>query len=207
MSGQLIATGLTIVTGAAKHIEVGFIPDVVLMFKPHATVPVMQVWARQKVMAFTSGGTYEIKPGDLIQGNTSKLVRATVKAVNVTSGTWAGGDAAGNLYWQDRDQNGVFAANETLNVIDSSGTVAGGGGIVETNVATVTAAQSELYNFALSGHATTTSSSYAGVTPANGIQPYSGTSVNNSEGFSITATLSTAGDAWIWVALRGTYTV
>lgn len=47
-------------------------------------------------VAFTSGGTYEIAEGDTITGGTSGET-ATVERVQVTSGSWAGGDAAGYL--------------------------------------------------------------------------------------------------------------
>jgi len=47
-------------------------------------------------LPFTSGGTYEVKAGDTIKGHTS-LAEALVVASTVTSGTWAGGNAEGNL--------------------------------------------------------------------------------------------------------------
>lgn len=50
-----------------------------------------------EVVAFTSGGTYEIVAGDVITGATSAKT-ATVWLVYTTSGTWAGGDAAGWLF-------------------------------------------------------------------------------------------------------------
>lgn len=63
-------------------------------------------------LAFTSGGTYEVSLGCTIKGATNKAT-ATVKQVEVTSGTWAGGDAAGNLYLLS--QSGNFQS-ENLNV-------------------------------------------------------------------------------------------
>ncbi len=47
-------------------------------------------------LAFTSGGTYQIQEGDTITGATSGAT-ATVERVQVTGGTWAGGDAVGWL--------------------------------------------------------------------------------------------------------------
>jgi hypothetical protein len=47
-------------------------------------------------VAFTSGGTYEVKPGDIIIGATSAK-KAKVVRVDLASGTWAGGDAAGTF--------------------------------------------------------------------------------------------------------------
>jgi hypothetical protein len=65
-----------------------------------------------RTVDFTSGGTVEIAEGDTITGATSAAT-ALVKRVIVTSGTWAGGDAAGRLILSG--QTGTFAA-ENLNV-------------------------------------------------------------------------------------------
>lgn len=61
---------------------------------------------------FTSGGTYEIVPGDTVTGATSAAT-ARVVAVSLSSGTWAGGDAAGTLTVDTH--SGTFQA-ENLNV-------------------------------------------------------------------------------------------
>lgn len=63
-------------------------------------------------LAFTSGGTYEVVAGNTITGATSSAT-ATVFDVVLTSGSWAGGDAAGTLWLND--QTGTFSA-ENLNV-------------------------------------------------------------------------------------------
>jgi len=63
-------------------------------------------------LAFTSGGTKEIKVGDTIAGETGAAT-AIVTGVIVTGGTWAGGDAAGFLYVDD--QTGTFET-EDLNI-------------------------------------------------------------------------------------------
>ena len=63
-------------------------------------------------LAFTSGGTYVIAVGDTITGATSGAT-ASVGVVTVSSGSWAGGDAAGNLTL--RRLTGTFQA-ENLNV-------------------------------------------------------------------------------------------
>jgi phage gp36-like protein len=60
-----------------------------------------------KQIAFTSGGTYEITAGDtVIQG----LTHALVEEVVVSSGSWASGDASGDLYLSD--QVGDFEAGD-----------------------------------------------------------------------------------------------
>lgn len=63
-------------------------------------------------VAFTSGGTYEIKPGDQITGATSGAL-ATIGRVVLTSGSWGAGTAAGYLYFPS--QTGTFQA-ENLDV-------------------------------------------------------------------------------------------
>ena len=65
-----------------------------------------------RTLAYTSGGTYEILPGDTITGATSGNT-ARVVSLTLTSGTWAGGDAAGTFTLDDRD--GALQA-ENLNV-------------------------------------------------------------------------------------------
>jgi hypothetical protein len=61
---------------------------------------------------FTSGGTYQISAGDKITGAISGA-NATIHSVDLVSGTWAGGDAAGQLYYSSK--TGTFQA-ENLNV-------------------------------------------------------------------------------------------
>jgi hypothetical protein len=65
-----------------------------------------------RTIDFTSGGTYEIAEGDTITGATSGAT-ATVRRVIITSGTFAGGDAAGRLILAS--QTGTLQA-ENLNV-------------------------------------------------------------------------------------------
>jgi hypothetical protein len=63
-------------------------------------------------ISFTSGGTYEIVAGNVITGATSGATATIVKVI-LTSGTWAGGDAAGRLFFAS--QTGTFQA-ENLDV-------------------------------------------------------------------------------------------
>jgi hypothetical protein len=63
-----------------------------------------------RTVAFTSGGTYQIIAGDTVAG---AAATARVYFVDLSSGTWAGGDAAGTLYLDT--QVGSFAS-ENLNV-------------------------------------------------------------------------------------------
>jgi hypothetical protein len=70
-------------------------------------------------LAFTSGGTYQIAIGDTITGETSTET-ARVLYVVLSSGTWAGGDAAGTLILDD--VSGVFQSENLA--VDSNSNVA-----------------------------------------------------------------------------------
>lgn len=63
-------------------------------------------------VSFTSGGTYEVLAGDTITGATSGATAVVTKVI-LTSGTWAGGTAAGRIFFAS--QTGTFQA-ENLNV-------------------------------------------------------------------------------------------
>lgn len=66
----------------------------------------------EKTLAFTSGGTYSIEPGDIIRGATSGASAITVE-ITITSGSWAAGTAAGTI--RARTQSGTFVA-ENLDI-------------------------------------------------------------------------------------------
>ena len=74
-------------------------------------------------LIFTSGGTTEIEVGDTITGATSSATAVITKIIK-SSGTWAGGDAAGRVFFAE--QTGTFQA-ENLNIGASSNvaTIAG----------------------------------------------------------------------------------
>ena len=75
-------------------------------------------------IAFTSGGTTELKVGDTIT-SVAASETAICTSVRLTSGTWAGGDAAGVLCL--KTQSGVFQAGAINNTggADDFGTIAG----------------------------------------------------------------------------------
>lgn len=88
------------------------------MFKSTSTGWVLQTFG--ETLAFTSGGTTEIEEGDTIVGATSTET-ATVDRVIVTSGSWAGGDAAGRLIISAK--SGTLQA-ENLNIDGGASNVA-----------------------------------------------------------------------------------
>lgn len=76
-----------------------------------------------RIVSYTSGGTYEILPGDTITGATSGST-ARVVSLTLATGTWAGGDAAGVLTLDDR--SGALQS-ENLNVGGNSNVATIGG--------------------------------------------------------------------------------
>lgn len=78
---------------------------------------------RARTLAFTSGGTTEITAGNVITGATSAAT-GTVVSVTVSTGTWAGGDAAGTL--TITKQTGTFQSEE-LNVGSTTSVATVGG--------------------------------------------------------------------------------
>ena len=70
------------------------------------------VRGNSRTVSYTSGGTYQILVGDVITGAISGATGRVI-AITLTSGTWAGGDAAGVI--TVCDQSGTFQS-ENLNV-------------------------------------------------------------------------------------------
>lgn len=84
-------------------------------------------WVAQdlgRTLDFTSGGTTEIAEDDTITGATSG-VTAVVKRVIVTSGSWAGGDAAGRLIVYSQSGGSFVAENLNVGATTNIATIAG----------------------------------------------------------------------------------
>ena len=82
----------------------------------------------EKLLTFISGGTHEIIPGELIVGATS-AVTARVIVVDLITGTWAGGTAAGTL--RVRLQSGVFVSEKLKIGVDADvATIAGNSSLI-----------------------------------------------------------------------------
>lgn len=105
-------------TGADLNISIGWIPDYVKIVNLTDGDKVYENFLGL-VVAFTSGGTTEIKRGDTIRGLTNTGVYGKVKQVILDSGTWAGGDAAGWFIISAADQTGTFGT-ETVEVNDNN---------------------------------------------------------------------------------------
>ena len=110
-------------------------------------------------IAFTSGGTYEPKPGNTVTGNTSGET-AVVVDVLLASGAWADGDAAGTITY--RSASGTFTSTETVKIVNKYG-------VTQANV--LTHAASDLVDFELADTVTVTAkawgSSWTATSPAD----------------------------------------
>jgi len=93
-----------------------------------------RVTFKKASLSFTSGGTEEISADQYIQGDTSGH-QAKVIGVKLTSGSFAGGDAAGTLIILTI--NGSFQA-ENLSLYSDSGFST----LVQSNIATISGASS-----------------------------------------------------------------
>ena len=73
-------------------------------------------------IAFTSGGTNVPQVGDTVKGNTSGKTAVIVAISALSSGTWAGGDAAGTITY--RSASGTFSNSETISILRSKRVIA-----------------------------------------------------------------------------------
>ena len=186
-TGQ-VATGFIRGTGAAVNVELGWVPDFVMTFNLSNGDDIYANFLKQ-VIAFTSGGTTEIKQGDKLHGNTSDAT-AIIRQVIVDTGTWAGGDAAGWFIIDRPDLVGDFSAAETAyrEGVDSDG----------DDGVTLTAAQDQDGIDINTEVAATT-------TDATNIYAYAGVAETNSKGFTLGATVSENAVLLGYIALRGDF--
>ena len=171
-----IKTGFFYGTGAAVNIEVGFIPDYVQIVNRTDGDKMHISWVSQRTMAYTSGGTNEVKPGHTIVGATSGAT-AQVLDVLKTSGTWAGGDAVGTFIIDAKSIDGTFGSESVYytgssSTNDATGAAIGGGGVdIDTEVAGDTS-----------------------------ITPYVGAAGSNARGFTVASGASESGKLFAFAA-------
>jgi len=172
-------------TGAAVNVELGWVPDFVEVINV-TDGDKIYMNAIPQVIAFTSGGTDEIKAGDKLHGNTSDAT-ATIKQVIVDSGTWAGGDAAG---WVIIDRT-TLVSNFQGETAYREGTDSDG----DDKVTLSAAEDQDGVDIDTEVTATTTD--------ATNCYAYSGSAASNALGFTIGSTVSEDGKL-LWVnAYRG----
>lgn len=165
-------------TGSAVNVECGFIPDCVITANFTDGTVINVAYPRFTPMAYTSGGTNEIKPGHKIIGATSGAT-ATVLEVHQDTGTWAGGDSAGWLILDADTVVGTFTS-ESIYYDGSSGTNDATGAAVGTfgvDIDTEVAADT-------------------------GITAYKGSSGSNSWGFTVASGVSTDAKLFSYTAFR-----
>jgi hypothetical protein len=139
-----IKTGHLVGNGAAINVSIGFIPDYVKVIN---LTDGDKVWEGflGKVVPFSSGGTTEIQTGDTIKGATSGAT-AVVLQIDLYSGTWAAGDAAGFMVVRDvvgtiASENVYVSSDSTSGTDDATVTVDVQKGVdIDTEVASTTSA-------------------------------------------------------------------
>lgn len=183
-TGQ-VATGFIRGTGADLNIALGWIPDFVMVINL-TDGDKIHMNALRKVVAFTSGGTDEIKAGDKLHGNTGDAT-AIIQQVIIDSGTWAGGDAAGWFVLEPTTLSGNFQ-NETAyrEGVDSDG---------DDKVTLTAAEDQDGVDIDTEVTATTTDDTNA--------SEYAGADASAAKGFKIGATISENAKLLYFVALRG----
>jgi hypothetical protein len=176
-------TGETVGNGAAINVELGWIPDLVIVTDVTDGTSFHMGYPNRMSIPFSSGGTTEVEVGDTIKGATSGAT-AIVKNVLLYSGTWAGGDAAGFFIVE---RNGLVGTFTTENVYVDSDTTAG------TNDAAVTVQVT---------HTVDSDTEVASATGNAAITGYVGAAGTNSKGFTIGSTIAEEAKLLRWAAWR-----
>lgn len=179
VANMSFATGTVVGTGAALNVSCGFVPRRVEVYNA-TDGDIVTVGFLDYRIPFTSGGTYQVLPGDQIIGATGGA-KARIAEVILISGTWAGGDAAGVFIVKPEDVTGTFGS-ENVYVV-ASGT---------NNDATVTVQVPRCYSIA---------AATAGATGNNAITPYVG-SASAAAGFTLGSSVSESAKELIWSAFR-----
>ncbi len=177
-------------TGSALNVELGWIPDFVMMINLTDGTPIHMNFLG-KVAAFTSGGlatavggSKNIKPGDKITGLTTTGAFATIREVILLAGTMDGGNATGWLIFNAEDMTGTFTG-ENGEINDSGG-----------NDITLTATEDE-DGVDIDSEVTATTSA------ATSIQSYVGNADSGyAKGFSVGGTMGTNAKLFGYFAIR-----
>lgn len=110
-------------TGAALNIELGFIPSFVEIWNSDRDI----LWKGplNTIFAFDDGNI-ELTPGMEIAKRNTVSPGGVIEDIFVTSGSWAGGDAAGWIVLSLDEQVGAFADNDVIGVRAQKGATARG---------------------------------------------------------------------------------
>lgn len=178
---QQFMSGETVGNGAAINVELGWIPDLVIVNNVTdgdlMTIGYPNRWA----IPFSGGGTNELAAGDTITGATSGAT-AIIKSVLLYSGSWAGGDAAGFFIVERDNLTGTFGSENVVG--EASGA---------TDDATVTANVT---------HSVASAAAVAGATGNAAISAYTGSAATYAKGFTIGSTVAEEAKLLRWAAWR-----
>lgn len=180
MKGQ-IQTGAFKGTGAAVNVSLGYIPSMVRVFNARGATEFIVDWPGLPILGFDSGST-EIRPGDVL-ADASAGGSFTVASITLTSGTWAGGDAAG---WMEIiGEAGTITNNNALNLR------AGENRAAVSDVATI---DGSVNYFDID------TDTEVGTPASRAVTAYLGTTTA-AKGFTIAAGFSVSGEWTRWVAI------
>lgn len=173
-----IRTGYLVGNGAAQNIELGWIPELVIVTNvtDGDVITIGHIGPFQAV-PFSSGGTTELVAGNKIRGATSDA-EAYIQEVLLYSGSWAAGDAAGFLIVDMI--SGTFGSE-----------AAGVGG---ADQATITANVT---------HSVSSDTEIATVTGTSAITRYNGAAGSAAKGFTIGAVIAEEAKLLRYIAFRG----
>lgn len=174
-------TGFTVGNAAAINIELGWIPDFVLVYNATDGDLITGAFPNDMVIPFSGGGTNEISAGNTITGQTSGAT-AIVEQVLLYSGSWAGGDAAGFF---------VVKRNSIVGTFGSENVVGEAAGATDDATVTVQVA-----------HSFASAAAIAAATGNASVSAYVGSSGSNAKGFTIGSTVAEEAKLLRWVAFR-----
>ena len=182
----MIKSGSFVGTGATVNVELGWIPNSVDVYNASDGTLFQVAYLIPWNMPFTSGGTATIAAGSTIRGATS-LATATVESVQIASGSFAAGTAAGFLNLVEGSLVGTFTSENIVVTNLASGTIG-------TDDATVTAAV--VYNCAI------TSAAAAVLAGTSAVSRYEGSTASIGKGFTVGSAIAAAGKRINWRAFR-----
>jgi hypothetical protein len=120
-------TEITAMTGSGDVLGVAFFNDTVYAFRNNADGTAANMWKATSTgwvacdlggtLEFTSGGTDTPAVGNTIVGESSGS-SAIITRIELDSGTWAGGNAAGTIFY--RAKSAAFTASENFLVYDGT---------------------------------------------------------------------------------------
>jgi hypothetical protein len=163
-------SGLIRGTGAAVNVELGFIPDLVIVTNHTDGDKIHIGQPGRQIIVFTSG-SLALAAGQIITGATSGAT-ATIVDVLLDSGSYAGGDAAGWIVIDVQSKTGTFGTENIY--VSSDGTSGVNDATIVVDVTYTQDIDTEV----------------AGATGNAAITAYVGTEAGYALGFTIGSTIS-----------------